>query len=115
MSDAGKNATVYGPGAYFARDASYSVRDTYSPTDANGHKRIFLCRLALGAHTPVPANQYTAPEPPERDPERLIGVGTLKYDCTTNDSIDADGMPEVMVAYRDNQAMAEYLVTFEWQ
>ena len=39
---AGKNATMYGPGAYFARNASYSARDTYSPKDTLGHKRVFL-------------------------------------------------------------------------
>ena len=49
-----------------------------------------------------------------RDPERLLGVGELKYDTTTNGHLDSDGMPEIMVAYKDNQALAEYLVTFKW-
>ena len=53
-ADAGKNATVFGPGVYFARDASYSARDTYSPPDGEGLKRVFLCRLAIGAHVQVP-------------------------------------------------------------
>ena len=46
-----------------------------------------------------------------RDAKRLLGVGTLKYDTTTNDDF-RDGMPEIMVAYKDNQACPEYLVTF---
>ena len=111
-SYAGKNATVYGPGSYFARDTSYSARHTYSPPDAHGLKRIFMCRLALGAHTPVSPG-YQGKEPPVRDPERLLGVGDLKYDCTSNSNIDnATGIPEILVAYKDQQAMAEYLVTF---
>ena len=110
-SYAGKNATVYGPGSYFARDASYSARHTYSPPDANGHKRIFMCRLALGASTGVEPG-YTDKEPPVRDPERLLGVGVLRYDTTTNKKYDANGVAEIMVAYKDNQACADYLVTF---
>ena len=52
-SYAGKNATFYGPGCYFARDATYSARNTYSPPDVKGMKRIFLCKIALGAHVKV--------------------------------------------------------------
>ena len=110
-SYAGKNATVFGPGVYFARDASYSMSETYSPTDANGLKRMFLCRLAVGAHTMV-SHGYYDKEPPVRDAERLLGVGMLRYDTTTNGRLSAAGVPEIMVAYRDNQAYAEYLVTF---
>ncbi|XP_041355434.1 protein mono-ADP-ribosyltransferase PARP14-like [Gigantopelta aegis] len=32
----GKNATVYGKGAYFATESSYSAGDTYSPPDSEG-------------------------------------------------------------------------------
>ena len=35
-SFAGKNATVYGRGVYFARDASYSTSQTYSKPDSGG-------------------------------------------------------------------------------
>ena len=145
-SYAGKNATVYGPGSYFARvhraeppkpahcsprhacyssslvcsslrvwceqqDASYSARRTYSPPDEHGLKRIFMCRLALGAHAAVNPG-YSEKEPPVRDPNRLLGVGTLRYDTTTNDRYDEHGVAEIMVAYKDNQAYADYLVTF---
>ena len=112
-SYAGKNATYYGPGCYFARDSSYSARDTYSPPDSSRQKRIFMCRVALGAHMEV-QHGYSGKEPPERDDTRLLGVGTLKYDCTTNGRIDASGLPEVIVAFKDNQAYPEYLVTFRW-
>ena len=32
----GKNATLYGKGVYFARDASYSTYPLYSPPDGQG-------------------------------------------------------------------------------
>lgn len=111
-SYAGKNATVYGPGSYFARDASYSCQPRYSPPEkGTGLKRIFMCRLALGAHVAVQGG-YADKEPPVRDPERLLGVGVLRYDCTTNDRLDRHGIAEIMVAFKDNQAYADYLVTF---
>ena len=111
-SYAGKNATFYGPGCYFARDTSYSARNTYSPEDAQGMKRIFMCRMALGANCPV-AYGYSEKEPPVRDAERLLGVGELRYDSTADQSKIVDGVPGIMVAFKDNQAFAEYLVTFK--
>ena len=116
-SYAGKNATVYGKGTYFARDASYSARDTYSPPDDHGRKKIFLCRLAIGAHTPVRHGYGNMPgenEPPVRDNERVLGVGALRYDTTTGGKPDRDGKPEILVAYKDNQAYPDYLVTFRF-
>ena len=80
-----------------------------------------MCRLALGAHTDVKANEWKLPEPPVRDKERLLGVGELKYDATTdghmqNVRLPRDGgtmsLPQVMVAWKDNQAIPEYLVRF---
>ena len=93
---------------------SYSARETYSPKDALGHKHVFLCRLAVGAHVQVPygyGTKATETEPPVRDPNRLLGVGKLKYDTTTNGNM-RDGVPEVMVAYKDSRAYPEFLVTF---
>ena len=109
-SYAGKNATVYGPGSYFARDTSYSARSTYSPPDEHGVQRIFMCRLAIGSACPVDPG-YDDKEPPVRDGDPMLGVGTLKHDTTTNKNFK-DGLPEIMVAFKDNQAMAEYLVAF---
>jgi len=40
----GKNATMYGKGVYFARDAAYSAGRTYSRPNANGEQHIFLCQ-----------------------------------------------------------------------
>ena len=95
---------------------------TYSPPKpGTGLKSIFMCRLALGAHTPMAPNQWRQAEPPVRDKERLLNVGELKYDSTTdghmqNVRLPRDGgtmsMPQVMVAWKDNQAIPEYLVRF---
>ena len=38
-------------------------------------------------------------------------MGTLKYDTTTGGD-SKGGVAEIMVAFKDNQAVAEYLVTF---
>ena len=95
------------------QDASYSARDTYSPPDEHGNKRMFLCRLALGAHHSVPFG-YGGKEAPVRDEERLLGVGDLKYDTSTDGQLDATGVPQAMVAYKDNQALADYLLTFSF-
>ena len=105
---------MYGKGVYFARDASYSARETYSPKDDHGLKRVLLCRLALGSHIQVPkgyGNKITELEPPVRDADRLLGVGALKHDTTTGGDT-RDGIPEVMVAYKDSRAYPEFLVTF---
>ena len=113
-SYAGQHATVYGRGVYFARDASYSARETYSPRDEKGHKRMFLCRLALGSHVQVHhgyGSKAFETEPPVRDADRLLGVGTLKHDTTTGGNVQG-GVPEIMVAYKDGQGYPEYLVTF---
>merc|ERR1712193_253504 len=44
----GRNATMYGQGVYFARDASYSSSKTYSVPDGSGIQRMFLCRVVVG-------------------------------------------------------------------
>ena len=41
----GKNAVRYGKGVYFARDSSYSSNDTYSRPDADGVKRMIVCKV----------------------------------------------------------------------
>ncbi|XP_037658787.1 LOW QUALITY PROTEIN: protein mono-ADP-ribosyltransferase PARP10 [Choloepus didactylus] len=44
----GRNGTLYGQGVYFARRASLSVQDRYSPPDAGGHKAVFVARVLTG-------------------------------------------------------------------
>lgn len=46
----GKNATVYGKGVYFARDASYSAHPTYSVPDSKGRQYMVACRVVVGEY-----------------------------------------------------------------
>ena len=87
-SYAGQHATVYGKGVYFARDASYSARETYSPKDDHGLKRVLLCRLALGSHIQVPkgyGNKITELEPPVQYEWFIVRL--RKNVCTTAASV----------------------------
>jgi serine/threonine protein kinase len=87
----GKNATLYGEGVYFARDAGYSARETYSEPNARGEKHVFFCRVLVGAYTLGDGRMRVPPARADRD-------GT--YD-TTVDSVDA---PSIFVVYHDAQA-----------
>jgi hypothetical protein len=121
-SYSGKNATAYGAGSYFARDASYSTKHLYSPKDNEGCKRMFLCTIAIGAHTPVRIG-YNGREPPVRDEDPLHGVGKRLYDCTTNCHPQdkgnghpwrvVDGIPDIIVVWKDSGAIPNYLITFK--
>ena len=46
----GKNATFFGKGVYFARDASYSAYPLYCQPDKHGVQSIFLCRVVVGQY-----------------------------------------------------------------
>ena len=93
-------ATVYGKGVYFARDASYSARDQYSPRDVNNNKYIFLAKVLTGEFAVGSANCVTPP------PKSLNGL-TL-YDSVVNDVND----PGIFVIFGDAQAYPDYLITF---
>ena len=47
----GKNATAYGQGSYFARDASYS--HSYTTDDDNGVRYMFVANVLVGRFTQV--------------------------------------------------------------
>jgi serine/threonine protein kinase len=87
----GRNATAFGQGVYFARDASYSADDTYSRPNARGEKHLFLCRVLVGAYAPGNSSMRVPPGRADRD-----GA----YDTTVN-SADA---PSIFVVYHDAQA-----------
>ena len=44
----GRNATRFGKGVYFARDASYSSSTTYSRPNSKGVQHMFVCRIVVG-------------------------------------------------------------------
>lgn len=100
-SYAGKNATAYGKGTYFAVNASYSAHDTYSKPDANGKKYMYYVRVLTGNYTQGNASLIV---PPSRDPQNATDL----FDTVADNVIN----PSIFVVFYDNQAYPEYLITF---
>jgi len=96
----GKNATVYGKGVYFARDASYSAYPTYSVPDKKGHQYIMACRVTVGEYCPGVTNALT-PDIRDAQTQTLYDstVGLLQGDSMSN--------PSIYVTYHDAQAYPE--------
>ncbi|XP_046551702.1 protein mono-ADP-ribosyltransferase PARP12-like [Haliotis rubra] len=89
----GKNATMYGKGAYFARDAKYSHCYT------KGRNRyMFLARVLVGKYA-LGDSSYTRP-PPRK--------GHVLYDSCVNDINN----PSIFVIFERNQCYPEYLVEY---
>ena len=82
-------ATVYGNGVYFALDASYSERSTYSPPDVIGWRYMYLTRVLVG--------EYAGGHP------------TDTYDSV----VDQIPNPQIFVVFYDWQCYPEYLITFQ--
>lgn len=97
----GKNATMYGKGVYFARDAAYSSSRTYAVPDSKGVQRMFLCRVVVGEYC---RGKKDALAPDVRDAAKHH-----LYDTTVDNTSD----PSIYVTYHDAQAYPEYLVTFK--
>ena len=95
-------ATVYGNGVYFAVDASYSARPTYSPTDANGCRYMYLTRVLVGEYTGGRQGLLTPPAKSPSDP-------TDTYDSV----VDQIPNPGIFVVFYDWQCYPEYLITFQ--
>lgn len=98
-SFAGKNATMYGKGVYFAKNSSYSASTTYSPPDKDGVQRMFLCRVLTGFDCKGNRDQLV---PDVRDSARHI-----LYDTTTNSD------KTIFVTYHDSQQYPEYIIKFK--
>lgn len=92
----GKNATVYGNGVYFAKDITYSASNIYSPPGEDGYKYIFACKVLVG--------KYCLGKPNQKVPD-LVNE-TERFDSTVNDLKN----PTIFVAYKDMQAIPEYMI-----
>lgn len=101
-SYAGKNATAYGKGTYFAVQALYSANDTYSRPDANGKKHMYYVRVLTGLYT---RGNNSLLVPPAKNPQNQLDL----YDTVT-DNVSA---PSLFVVFYDYQAYPEYLITFK--
>ncbi|XP_022795889.1 poly [ADP-ribose] polymerase 14-like isoform X2 [Stylophora pistillata] len=97
----GKNATVYGNGVYFARDASYSTQNKYSPPDGAGNRYMYLARVLVGEYTTGRQGMIT---PPPKGAD-----ATDAYDTVVDKPTD----PTIFVVFYDNQCYPDYLITFK--
>merc|ERR1719473_848060 len=95
----GKNATAFGKGVYFARDASYSSSTTYSRPDGNGVQHMFLCRVIVGEYC-VGRSGALAPD---------VRKGAMLYDTT----VDNMSNPSMYITYHDAQCYPDYLIKFK--
>ena len=90
------------PGLYFARDASYSARGTYSRPDTDGNKYIYLVRVLTGEYT---VGNSSMKVPPAKDPSKDPNI---LFDSTVDNTTD----PQIFVVFFDWQAYPEYLIVF---
>lgn len=97
----GKNATMYGNGVYFARDASYSTQQRYSPPDAKGNRYLYLAHVVVGEYA-VGRQGMITPPPKGSDV-------TDAFDSV----VDNTGNPSIYVVFYDNQCYPDYLITFK--
>ncbi|XP_007942118.1 protein mono-ADP-ribosyltransferase PARP14 [Orycteropus afer afer] len=100
-SYAGKNATAYGKGTYFAVNASYSASDIYSKPDSSGKKYMYFVRVLTGVYT---RGHNTLIVPPSKNPQDPTDL----YDTVTDNTQN----PTIFVVFYDYQAYPEYLITF---
>ncbi|XP_006771090.2 PREDICTED: poly [ADP-ribose] polymerase 14 [Myotis davidii] len=101
-SYAGKNATNYGKGTYFAVNANYSAHDTYSRPDANGKKHMYYVRVLTGLYA---LGNTSLLVPPAKNSQNPLDL----YDTVT----DRVSTPTLFVVFYDYQAYPEYLITFK--
>lgn len=104
----GKNATRYGKGVYFARDASYSSHPVYAVPDTKGEQYMLACRVVVGEYCRG-KNDALTPDIRDAKSHSLYNstVGLLADDTLIN--------PSIYVTYHDAQAYPEYLITFKTQ
>lgn len=93
---------AYGNGVYFARDAIYSARSTYSPSDANGYKYMYYVRVLTGEYTTGKPGLLV---PPSKNPTN----STILFDSV----VDNVRSPHVFVTFSDASNYPEYLIVFK--
>ncbi|XP_067833081.1 protein mono-ADP-ribosyltransferase PARP14-like [Heptranchias perlo] len=96
-SFAGQNGTSFGQGVYFAVKASQS--SSYSPLDGNNQRHMYLSRVLTGRCVQGSTEFKSPPTVPRSND---------LYDST----VDSPVRPKIFVVFHDNQAYAEYLITF---
>ena len=92
-SFAGKNATAFGKGCYFAQHSSYSNK--YASRGCDGKRRMILAWVLAGRHCPGDP-RMCAPLP--------------NFDTTADR--DKDSQPTIYVTYNDTQNYPAYVVVY---
>lgn len=95
----GRNGTLYGQGVYFAKRASLSVLDRYSPPNAEGHKAVFVAQVLTG--------DYGQGSPGLKAPPLRVSGQVLRYDS----AVDCLHQPKIFVIFHDTQALPTHLIT----
>lgn len=101
----GKNATPYGEGVYFAVNANYAAKDTYSRPDSQGHKSMYLCKVLTGEYTMGAKGMRAPPQKPGQQSHIL-------YDSLINHNQYIPGLV-MFIIFNDTQAYPAYLITFK--
>ena len=96
-------AAHFGPGVYFAVNASYSAQDKYAKPHTDGTRRMFVCNVIIGEYTKGTKKMKAAPELPSDTNKR--------YDTL----VDDESNPTIYVAMKDGQAYPEYVITYTKQ
>jgi poly [ADP-ribose] polymerase 10/14/15 len=96
----GKNATMYGKGVYFARDAAYSAYPIYAIPDKHKNQYVMACRVVVGEYCKGTQDALT-PEIRDSKTQSLYDTtaGLLSGDTMSN--------PSIYVTYHDAQAYPE--------
>ena len=98
---AGKNATKYGRGCYFAKNASFSHDYTKILPSCN-HRTMFLARVLIGKTC---RGQENFRRPPPIDPNKP--AGDLFDSC-----VDDEENPTIFVIFDADQCYPEYVINY---
>ena len=96
----GKNATAFGEGSYFARDASYS--HTFAKEGAFGSRYMFVAKVLVGSYTKGHSSYRRPPPKIPSDP------GSDLYDSCVNNQSN----PSIFVVFDTDQLYPEYVITY---
>ena len=94
----GKNATAYGEGSYFARDASYSHH--YTKASKSDERYMFRAKVLVG--------KFTQGRSDYRRPPEIPGESHKLYDACVDSPID----PSIFVVFDRSQTYPEYLIKY---
>jgi hypothetical protein len=98
---------MWGPGIYFAVNASYS-KDKYAYKNRTTSTRtIFMARVALGDVVEL-KNDPTIKLPPEKPLSQGKKFAVQRYDSIKGNT----GGTDIYIIYENTRAYPEYLITF---